>query len=223
MNYVLEYHDMYNCSIAQISAKSSASASFPARHGNGSSPQSMSFFPGGWTLGLFITCSLRLGRETQLEVAAVKDCELGLEEDIAIDSERESSRALQATEAHGGVVKRFGIDGGVLHEVTSNDSLVGANVERQVGECRVTRKDVAANIVVVYSVRDLGIVCLGDFRRYHQQRGTRVSDGLVRGGGRQIGDSVGVGLKLPEAASLVYVDEVEVAMEFGLVNETEVV
>jgi hypothetical protein len=153
----------------------------------------------------------------------VENGKLGLEEDVAVNRKGEPIAALHAAEAHRGVVEGSRVDRGVVHVLPADDGFVVADVESEIRERGVAGEDVAADVPVVYSTGDLGVVSVGDVFGDHEEGCPGVGDGFMGDISGDVADGEGVGLELPEAAGAVDIDEVQVAVEFGGVDKAKVV
>lgn len=189
--------------------------------------------------------------EAQLgRAGALEDDELGLEEDVAVDGEADAGVGLDAAEAgylchitsaslsfpvrpkrggggrsrSGGLTRRAGRDGRVVHEGARDDGAVGADAERDAGQGRGAGEDVAAVGGAVAGVEDLAVVGGDDGGGEVEEGGAGVGDGVDGAGGEGAGaDGVAVGRELPEAVGGVDGHVGDAAGVLGAVDVAEVV
>lgn len=190
-------------------------------------------------------------REPQLgRAGALEDDELGLEEDVAVDGEADAGVGLDPAEAgyfvtsrqhlsliprcdprgggfrsrSGGLTRRAGRNGRVVHEGARDDGAVGADAERDAGQGRGAGEDVAAVGGAVAGVGDLAVVGGDDVGGEVEEGGAGVGDGVDGGAGEGAGaDGVAVGRELPEAVGGVDGHVSDAAGVLGAVDVAEVV
>lgn len=155
-----------------------------------------------------------------------------LEKDIAIDRKGHTSRALDASIAHGRRLDIIRISRSKIHQLPRDHGLVTANVQSQVRQERVAGERPAAILKRAFSTGDLEVIGFGDGGGKQKKSSTRVGDGSVREGDGHVGDgAVGtveaggeaIDFKLPETVLDVDINEVEGSSEFRLVDKSEII
>lgn len=162
--------------------------------------------------------NLGLSSETKARAVGVEDNILALQEDITKDREAQTRVALDTTEALGGALR----DGGVVDQITRNDSIIAGDGNREVRQGSRAIEGVATSRGVRSSTADLLVVGGDDLIIEQQEGGTGVSNTLDGAAGLGA-DLVAVSGEAPEALRAVDISVGQGSGVLGLVSEAEVV
>ena len=170
-------------------------------------------------LKLTLKDDLSLSSETKLEVVAVKDDVLALEENITENAETNARVGLDTTEASVAVA-----GGSKVDVVTRNDSIVATNLDIEVRKSGAAIKDVSTVGAGVLGSVDLAIVVRDDAVVEEDKGGASVSNG-GEGAAASAGatNGVAVGSELPESLAVVNGGVGKVTGVLGGVDESKVV
>ena len=163
--------------------------------------------------------SCRLRSKAKLRGSStVKDNELRLEENVAIDAEANPCISLDAAKA-GAATGRC-----VDNVASGNDSAVGPNTKGDAGKSRRTREGITSLVGVVFRARDFGVVGRDNVAGKVEESRAGVGDGINGCGCKCTGaNRIAVGSKLPEAIGSVHVDVGDGTGVLRSINVTKII